>query len=636
MSPWLNPLLPLSALDRALASLLVQRQPGDDPALRPWHGLLAALVSHRYAQGHACVDVELLPQSGPPFAGWDDAATIEWPQPPTSLARSLPWTQGVGSPLVLDVSRLYLRRNWLAEQGIRQSIAQRMAQVSPTPSGLRGWLDALFSPQGQLDMFPAQPGAEPMPDWQRAACALAVRGRLTLITGGPGTGKTTTVVRLLALLNRQAQAQGQPLRIALAAPTGKAAARLAESVASARAALPVGFDQGLPTSATTLHRLLGIRPDASARPSEPLALDVVVVDEASMIDLDAMARLMQAVPLSARLVLLGDKDQLASVEAGAVMAQLCSNAAAGHYTPDTLDWLARHAGVDVAAWAGPGSALAQHTVMLRHSRRFDARSGIGRWAALVNAGDVVAVQSLWRDTPAASSTPVSAEAAPDVQRLTPQQPADAALQAWVRHGWSDWLQALAPLRAPTSDSDWSDGQALDLLERLARFQLLCVVRDGPWGVHALNRLAVAALGFGPALPADGWYVGRPVMVGRNDPHLLLMNGDVGLCLPRPEGLRVAFPDGQGGIRWVLPARLDAVETTFAMTVHKSQGSEFGHVAVVLPGHVAAVATRELLYTAITRARQRLTLVVPQPGVLWHAVAHRVERSGGLHTLHAEG
>jgi exodeoxyribonuclease V alpha subunit len=142
-----------------------------------------------------------------------------------------------------------------------------------------------------------------------------------------------------------------------------------------------------------------------------------------------------------------------------------------------------------------------------------------------------------------------------------------------------------------------------------------------------------ALGF----PAEGssWYAGRPVMVGRNDPNLHLMNGDVGLCLPRPEGLRVAFPDGRGGVRWVLPARLDAVETTFAMTVHKSQGSEFGHVAVVLPSQGVAVATRELLYTAVTRARNRLTLVVPQPSVLWQAVAHRVERSGGLGALHTD-
>ena len=350
-----------------------------------------------------------------------------------------------------------------------------------------------------------------------------------------------------------------------------------------------------------------------------LALDLVVVDEASMIDLDMMARLLAAVPLTASLILLGDKDQLASVEAGAVMGQLCAGADQGHYTPDTLAWLAQTTGADVSAWAGDGSALAQQTVMLRLSHRFADDSGIGQWARAVNAGDVAGVEKLWRKLPA-----WQAATATSVDRLQPGQPHDPHLAALVQHGWKTWLQSLQPLKTAACN----DAQALAALKEFAKFQVLCAVRDGPWGVDHLNQRIASSLG----LPIEGWYAGRPVMVTRNDYNLKLMNGDVGLCLKHTHGLRVAFADGQGGIRWVLPSRLDAAETVFAMTVHKSQGSEFDHVALVLPNRPLAVLTRELLYTGMTRARTQLTLVVPQANVLLQAVAVKVLRSGGLTDL----
>ena len=191
----------------------------------------------------------------------------------------------------------------------------------------------------------------------------------------------------------------------------------------------------------------------------------------------------------------------------------------------------------------------------------------------------------------------------------------------AEQGWQVWLQMLQSL--PTAGCN--DAQALAALGAFAGFQVLCAVREGPWGVEALNRRLATSLGFA----AEGWYAGRPVMVSRNDYSLQLMNGDVGLCLPRANGLRVAFPDGAGGVHWVLPSRLDAVESVFAMTVHKSQGSEFEHVCLVLPDRAVAVLTRELLYTGMTRARSRLSLVVPQADVLLRAVAVRVIRSGGL-------
>ncbi|HEX5697522.1 MAG TPA: exodeoxyribonuclease V subunit alpha [Rhodoferax sp.] len=579
---------PLTGLDKAFANFLQQVQPSPEPL----HAALAALVSHHFGLGHACLDLTTIrPEL-------------------RQAATSLPWTDGPNSPLVLDGPRLYLRRNWQAEESIRASIAARLAQPCPTPANLAESLAQLFTSD-------TAPTSEP--DWQKVACALAARKRFTLITGGPGTGKTTTVVRLLALLQADPARQHAPLRIALAAPTGKAAARLGESIASALQKLPLAMQQNIPSQAVTLHKLLQVRSNLAQDAVPELAVDLVVVDEASMIDLDMMARLLAAVPLTASLILLGDKDQLASVEAGAVMGQLCDGADLGNYTPDTLAWLAQTTGAHLNAWGGQGSALAQQTVMLRFSHRFSGDSAIGQWARAVNAGDVTGIEKLWRQTPnwqAATAT--------SVDRLQPGQPQDARLTALVKHGWTSWLRTLLPLKTAAC----SDTQALAALNEFTKFQVLCAVRDGPWGVNHLNQNIASSLG----LPLDGWYTGRPVMVTRNDYNLKLMNGDVGLCLPRSHGLRVAFPDGQGGIRWILPSRLDAAETVFAMTVHKSQGSEFEHVALVLPDRPVAVLTRELLYTGMTRAKTRLTLVVPQAHVLLHAVAVKVLRSGGLTDL----
>lgn len=586
-----SPLL-LSGLDKAFAKYLQQVQPSSDPQ----HTVLAAMASHQFGLGHACLDLETL-------------------NPELSRsAASLPWIQGEGecnnSPLVLDGQRLYLRRNWNAEQSIRASITARLAQPCPVPENLSESLAQLFEATETTDT-PTAP-----PDWQKVACALAARKRFTLITGGPGTGKTTTVVRLLALLQSDPARQHAPLRIALAAPTGKAAARLGESIASAIQKLPTHMQQNIPDKAVTLHKLLQVRSNMAEDAVPELAVDLVVVDEASMIDLEMMARLLAAVPLTASLILLGDKDQLASVEAGAVMGQLCAGADLGHYTADTLAWVAQTTGADLSAWSGDGAALAQQTVMLRYSRRFADDSGIGQWAKAVNAGDISTVEKLWHQAP---TWCIDAQAS--VDRLQPTQPNDQRLTTLVQHGWQEWLQQLQQLKSTAC----TDAQAVATLKAFARFQVLCAVREGPWGVDTLNRRIASSLGFA----AEGWYAGRPVMVTRNDYNLKLMNGDVGLCLPQANALRVAFPDGQGGIHWVLPSRLDAVESVFAMTVHKSQGSEFDHVCLVLPDRAVAVLTRELLYTGMTRAKARLTLVVPEAGVLLRAVGVRVLRSGGL-------
>jgi exodeoxyribonuclease V alpha subunit len=264
--------------------------------------------------------------------------------------------------------------------------------------------------------------------------------------------------------------------------------------------------------------------------------------------------------------------------------------------------------------------LAQQTVMLRHSHRFTPGSVIGQWASAVNAGERQAVADLWLAAPR-----WRADSTVSVSRLESQHASDGRLATLVQSGWRLWQDQLQGV----GEQPCSDAHALALLQALGRFQVLCALREGHWGVQAMNRVIGQVLG----IATEGWDSGRPVMVTRNDYNLNLMNGDIGLCLPTAKGLRVAFahtaPDGQVGVRWVLPSRLDAVDTVFAMTVHKSQGSEFEHVALVLPDRITPVLTRELLYTGITRAKSQLTLVVPRSAVLCQAALQQVSRSGGL-------
>ncbi|HTO19908.1 MAG TPA: exodeoxyribonuclease V subunit alpha [Pseudomonas sp.] len=638
---WLRP------LDRAFVGFLREREPQASPLLL----LAAALASHQLGQGHVCLDLAVtldepdfalsLPPEGEQagetrlpsqlLAGLDLA---QWQAALAASALVEQWQGGdpaqQARPLLLCDGRLYLRRYWNYEQRVAHSLRQRLAEPLAVPDDLPARLDALF---------PAADAARV--DWQKLACALAVRGRFTLITGGPGTGKTTTVVRLLALLQAPAVAAGQALRIRLAAPTGKAAARLTESIGQQVRTLAVDavVRAAIPQEVLTLHRLLGSRPDTRQfrhHAGNPLGLDVLVVDEASMIDLEMMARLLDALPAHARLILLGDKDQLASVEAGAVLGDLCRDAEAGHYDPSTGAWLEQLAGrpLDEPGLL-PGEAgrrpLAQQTVMLRHSRRFGADSGIGQLARLVNRQEAAAARRLL------------AQGVADVHALRGGPAALARLISQGHEGAPGYAHYLRELQAgrpldmePLNGPAWQDW-ANSVLGAFDRFRLLCALRKGDWGVQGLNlRVQEELQRQGLIDPAHEWYEGRPVLVTRNDYGLGLMNGDIGIALrlPGQDGaplLRVAFPrnDGSGGVRFVLPSRLTAVETVFAMTVHKSQGSEFAHTALVLPDALNPVLTKELLYTAITRARERFTLVEPRAGVFEAAVQRRVRRVSGL-------
>ncbi|KAA3651799.1 MAG: exodeoxyribonuclease V subunit alpha [Proteobacteria bacterium] len=645
---WLRP------IDGAFAAFLRHEVPAAPPLLI----LAAALASHQLGRGHVCLDLAAT-LADPAFAlslPPDGAEPAPAERLPGAVLRTVTleaWLAALrcealvghgdgASPLVLVGHRLYLRRYWQYEQAVRQGIDQRLRTPVELPEApLRQTLAALFPP-------PAAGTA----DWQRLACALAARSAFSIVTGGPGTGKTTTVVRLLALLQALAladPARPRALRIRLAAPTGKAAARLNASIAGAVTRLPLdtlahgeSIREAIPRTVTTLHRLLGSRPDTRRfrhHPGNPLALDVLVIDEASMVDLEMMATVLAALPPRARLVLLGDKDQLASVEAGAVLGELCARAAAGHYTPATAAWLAQATGgaLDTALIDPAGTPLDQAIAMLRVSHRFHADSGIGQLAQRVNDGDVDGVEALWQ------------RGATDLTRLAGAECTEAGFRTLVidggappgqRRGYRHYLETLHRQRpALTAAPEAFDAWAQQVLDAHAAFQLLCALRRGPWGVAGLNpRIAAALHEAGLIAATEGWYAGRPVLVTRNDYGLGLMNGDIGIALELPDAtaqgwtLRVAFPAGErgAGIKWVLPSRLQAIETVFALTVHKSQGSEFEHVALALPETPTPILTRELLYTGITRARAHFTLLSPGAvHVQRHAIEKRVQRDSGL-------
>jgi exodeoxyribonuclease V alpha subunit len=567
---------------------LLERLNGQQNALLRFSG---ALVSRARRSGHSCLDLRRLADVG--FAGEMLEGTVQEPCPAlegweTALKDcAVVGEPGEFKPLVLDGhGRLYLHRAWHDESQLAQAILAR-AGSSDAPV-----FDEELLQRGLRRYFPSENVDSP----QALAAATAVRRRFTVIAGGPGTGKTRTVAMVLALLLEQAGTR--PCRIALAAPTGKAAARLQESLARAHAELPFTDElkTRLPSEAGTVHRLLGIHPDSSrvrydAR--NPLPVEAVVVDEASMVDLGMMARLFAAVPTSARLILLGDKDQLASVEAGSVLGDLCQAAAEA---PGPFDRLGR-------------APLAECTVWLEKNYRFGPNHGLLALSRAVNAGQPDLALPLLA---ANSASALRGVALPVAARLKP------ALRQWVLDAFRPVVQANDPAAA---------------LQALAQARLLVALKQGPYGVEGVNALVEKILvEAGLVRAGERWYAGRPVMVTRNDYQLGLFNGDIGVILPAPDTgeLCAWFPDpsGAGALRAIAPARLPEHQTVFAMTVHKSQGSEFDKVLFLLPDRLNPVLTRELIYTGITRARRQLELWFNEP-ILRAAIQRRAERTSGL-------
>lgn len=646
----------LRALDRALADFVLKQ----DAQTQPQALLAVALASYMLGRGHACVDLQMALAEPNRILQIEEADNTEkaLPPSPAELLRNTSledWRQSLANctlvdaessassmrPLVLAGDRLYLRRYWNHERNIAQKLAKRAATTLPDDPTLPGLLDQLFPTP-----------TDSQTDWQKVACAIAARGNFSVITGGPGTGKTHTVVRLLALLQTLALEKGQPLVIRLAAPTGKAAARMSESINQQLGSQQLGelelsdnLKKALVSaaSASTVHRLLGTRPGTNHythNASNPLALDVLVVDEASMVGLEMMSCLLDALPEQARLILLGDKDQLASVEAGAVLGELCADAEKAAYNIETRQWLQRQCGVPLAAPDTTSSnPLAQQIVMLRHSRRFEDHPQIGKLATAVNDRDKIAArQALAESNGDTFCIQVSDSKKKPLTDLLINGRDDVAL------GYSHYLQVLQANRPEAdtpADSDKWNTWAKGVLDAFDKFRLLCALRAGPWGVEGINERVLADLEPAKLITSNKqeWFEGRPVMVSRNDYTLDLRNGDIGIALnqPKPDSngetlLRVAFPrtDGKEGVRFIMPNRLTDVETVFAMTVHKSQGSEFEHTALLIPDHANEVLTKELIYTAITRSKQYFTLIESgEPSVFDEAVGKHMKRLSGL-------
>lgn len=564
----------------------------------------ARAVSLATSAGHACVDIGTL--------GGDFVLTRA-----ALLGSKLVDTtaSAASRPFVLDAQgRLYLYRYFDYER----RIARRLAAMRPRPMAFDG--RARLTTR-LAELFPGEPSrAADDLDRQKLAVALAALNELTVISGGPGTGKTTTVLNILAcLVDLAPQA-----RIALAAPTGKAATRMQDAIRERASALSEAVRSRLPQEAFTIHRLLGGLPGSNAFRHDrdhPLAIDVLIVDEASMLDLALAAKLFEAVPSGARIILLGDKDQLAAVESGAVFSELSREAGA---SDEGLRRLAE-VGVDArgaASAAGDAEpALADAVVWLTRNYRFGASSGIGRLAQEIRTGEPRRALDTLANTD------------------------DPALR-WIDDGGYELrTETIEELRA--GYGAYVTALLEDVVERDAVFEafegfrVLCAERGGARGVHQINALAeksVAAVSDARwrRVAHSPWYAGRPVMVLRNDNVLRVFNGDVGIALPGAEGeMIVHFRQGDGSYREIPAVRLPEHETAFATTVHKAQGSEFEDVAIVLPSNISRVVTRELLYTAVTRARRRAAIVATAEIVCAAIDSPMVRHSGLLARLRDE-
>ncbi|MGH2856264.1 MAG: exodeoxyribonuclease V subunit alpha [Solirubrobacteraceae bacterium] len=535
--------------------------------------LAAALAVRGLRLGHVLVALDRISdtaavQTDQPV----DVATLPWPEPGpwiTAVAAS-PLAAGDGPrPLRLEGAALYLARCFTEEVEVAAALRELADRVPA--------IDEQLLDDGVARLFADEPGGR-----QALAARTAVGRRLAVVAGGPGTGKTTTIARIVALVCEQARAAGEPPPlVALAAPTGRAAARLEEAVHAEAAGLPVDpplRERLLDLRAQTLHRLLGLRPGASSRGAEGrLAHDLVVVDETSMVSLALMAALTAALRRSARLVLVGDPDQLASIEAGSVLADIVR----GPSRPGivTLDRVHRFGGAIAALAAAIRAGDGDRTIEILRS----------------SAGELT-----WLPAGAAAARPPAAVV----------EPALAAAQ-----------ETIAAAR---------EGQAQLALARLAAFRILCAHRRGPYGAEMWSELIEARLGAAGAGPERGarWYPGRPLLVTESDPELRLANGDAGVVVALGEGdVACAFTRGGETVLhgW---SRLGAIQTVYASTIHRSQGSQFDAAAVLLPEPGSRLLTRELLYTAVTRARREL-IVAGEEESIRRAVARPAARASGL-------
>ncbi|MGG6462947.1 exodeoxyribonuclease V subunit alpha [Solilutibacter silvestris] len=557
----------LRTLDDALAQSLRRLDPSTpDDVLAA-----AALASLAVAQGHAAFDPVQPRQFVDADLPWPDAGAWLQALQASGLVSmpEFPETESVAAPLVLEGGLLYLRRYREYERRLALGL-QRIAAQSL--EGDKAAIQSLFA-----TLFPDAANG----DLQARVAELALQRALVLITGGPGTGKTTTIARLLVLRIAQAIAAGKPApRIALAAPTGRAAERMSESLLRAARQLETsGVDRdllaALPSTASTLHRLLGTIADTARfrhDADNPLPCDIVVVDEASMVDLPLMCKLVEAVADGAQLILLGDADQLPSVEAGDVLSAILS-----------------------------ADTLRDHRVHLRRGWRQSAALQLAPLAEAVREGASAEALALLRGG--------------GLSNVHFHEGVDDPLQARPR--LLEHWRALASLDDPA-----------EALKHANHLRLLTALREGPQGARGLNARIEASLSGRRIGTPPAWFPGRLLLITRNHYQQRLFNGDVGICLPDEHGVPLAWFAGEGGVRAFHPAALPAHESAFAMTVHKAQGSEFDEVWLQLPRADSRVLSRELFYTAITRAREVLH-IAGSAEVISAALSRHASRVSGL-------
>ncbi|RLV58987.1 exodeoxyribonuclease V subunit alpha [Parashewanella curva] len=633
----------LTPLDRHFAiEMAKMHQCGE-----PLYLFICAYLSKQLSNQHGCVVLEQINQANPMFESprlcslnfeIEDfkAALLSFPG-----ISQYQEGQPCATPIILDGNRLYLQKYHQFEL----TVASTLNRLASNPIEVD-----IPNLTKQLSLVFPQPQNQDI-DWQKIAAATALTRQLAVITGGPGTGKTTTVTKMLFLLQLN-----QELNIKLVAPTGKAAARLTESIKASKARLASDLEQHkdqidlnaidkIPEEASTIHRLLGVVPNSHRyrhNKDNPLRLDLLIVDEASMVDLPMMDKLLSALPENARLILLGDQDQLASVEAGAVLADIChgiklkgqsGNSWKMRYSQNQLQTLSSLTNTDLSEFLDTNGHFGDSLCMLQYSHRFAGEAGIGQLAKAVNNGDIGNVLNVWQQGYDEISWLGHGEISANLQ----QNIGLVTLLNQSEKHYRPYLQLIKNLQESyKSGINKGDEAAIEVINKFNDYRLLCPMRSGDYGVDGINQQMADLLNKHHHINVNQeFYLGRPIIIQSNDYNLGLFNGDIGIVLQdseQPDRLMAHFIKADGSILKVLPARLPTHETCYAMTVHKSQGSEFDRVAMVMPPQPTQsqwqLLTKELLYTAITRAKSHFVCLGSR-NTFEHCVNHATERASGL-------
>lgn len=637
----------LTSLDRHFALQLAQLHQETAPLFT----LICALVSQYLSSQHTCLPLKQIDTSNP-FKEQISQCQINISS--DELEQTLLQFDAIGTaddaelkPLIIDKGNLYLQRYFSYETQVAEHLNR--LSFAPVDSSLNDDIELANASELLNQLFPAN-GQQY--DWQKIATATAMTKKLAVITGGPGTGKTTTVTKLLYLLCSR-----QEMTIRLVAPTGKAAARLSESIKASKLRLASEMSQvgavnlekniaKIPEEAATLHRLLGVIPNSHQfrhHKDNPLRLDLLVIDEASMVDLPMMHKVLSALPEHAKLILLGDQDQLASVEAGAVLADICAGLKQVnkktkqsrwqmHYSPAQVELLSQLTSTSLAEFASANPKIGDSLCMLMHSHRFQGDAGIGQLATAVNHSNLPRIAEVWQTgyqelcwiEHAIANTAQSSGS--QVNSSSANKGLEALLVQTIEQ-YGVYLAAISQ----------GDVEADKIIDSFNQYRILCAMRAGEYGVEGINQSVTTALAAkGLIHPEQEFYAGRPIIIQSNDYNLGLFNGDIGLILPDSSSqtgrLMAHFIQADGSLLKVLPARLPSHETCYAMTVHKSQGSEFSHVSLVLPIKPSVaqqqLLTKELVYTAITRAKHHFTCLGSQR-VFEQASRSLTQRASGL-------